>query len=87
MIRILSLLLALLKTCAGHAAGSEGAVHAMKEMFEHSECEAALLVAASNAFTCINCQAALHNISFATILHSTYGVPVRLFVVRKGEFL
>ena len=49
-----------LQTCAGHATGSEAAVHVMKEM---CECEAALLVDASNAFNCINRLAALHNIS------------------------
>ena len=52
--------------------------------------EAALLVDASNAFNCVNRQAALHNISvlcpsFATVLHNTYGAPVRLFVVGEGE--
>jgi len=46
-----------LQTCAGHAAGSEAAVHAMKELFDDNECEAAFLVDASNAFNCINCQA------------------------------
>ena len=79
-----------LQTCAGHAAGSEATVHVMKEMFENGNCEAALLVDASNAFNCVNRQAALHNISvlcpsFATVLHNTYGVPVRLFVVGEGE--
>jgi len=79
-----------LQTCAGHAAGSEAAVHAMREMFESDECEAALLVDATNAFNCVNRQAALHNISvlcpsFSTILHNTYGAPVRLFVVGEGE--
>ena len=79
-----------LQTCAGHAAGSEAAVHAMKEMFGDSECEAALFVDASNAFNRINRQAALHNISmlcpsFSLILQNTYGAPVCLFVVGEGE--
>ena len=79
-----------LQTCAGHAAGSEAAVHAMKEMFGDNECEAAILVDASNAFNCINRQAALHNISmlcpsFSLILQNTYGAPVHLFVVGEGE--
>ena len=52
--------------------------------------EAALLVDATNAFNCVNRQAALHNISkicpsFSTILQNTYHAPVRLFVVREGE--
>ena len=80
----------LLHTCAGHAAGSEAAVHAMREMFEGDECDAALLVDASNTFNCVNRQAALYNISvlypsFSTILNNIYGVPVRLFVVGEGE--
>ena len=62
----------------------------MKEMFEYSECEAALLADASNVFSCINSQVALLNIfllhlSFATILHNTYGAPVCLFAVGEGE--
>ena len=32
-----------LQTCAGHAAGSEAAVH-VKELFNDNECEAALLL-------------------------------------------
>jgi len=62
----------------------------MKELFDDNECEAALLVDASNAFNCINHQAALHNISvfcpsFSTILQNTYNAPVRLFVIGEGE--
>jgi len=38
-----------LQTCAGHAAGSEAAV---QELFDDNECEAALLVDASNAQRC-----------------------------------
>ena len=61
-----------LQTCAGHEAGSEAAVHAIKELFRAVTSEAALLVDASK-FNCINRQAALHNISklcssFSTIL-------------------
>ena len=41
-----------LQTCAGHAAGSEAAFHAMKELFNDNECEAALIF---YAFYCINC--------------------------------
>ena len=79
-----------LQTCAGQSAGSEAAIHAMKNMFDDSDCEAALLVDATNAFNCVNRQAALHNISilcpaFSTILNNTYAQPVRLFVVGEGE--
>ena len=43
-----------LQTCACHEAGSEAAVHAMKELFGAATSEAALLVDATNAFNCVN---------------------------------
>ena len=81
-----------LQTCAGHAAGSEAAIHAMRDLFLTTDCEAALLVDATNAFNSINREAALHNISIlcpalSTVLCNTYGAPVRLFVVGEGELL
>ena len=51
-----------LQSCAGHEAGCEATVHAMKEIQELDETEAILLVDAENAFNTINRQAALHNI-------------------------
>ena len=62
----------------------------MRDMFYTANCEAALLVDASNAFNFINCKAALHNIailclSLSTVLHNTYSATVRLFVSSKGE--
>jgi len=39
-----------LQTCAGQSAGSEAAVHAIKDMFNDDNCEAALLVDATNPF-------------------------------------
>ena len=51
-----------LQTCAGHGAGSEAAIHAMKSIFDDDDTHAALLVDATNAFNLINRQAALHNI-------------------------
>ena len=79
-----------LQTCAGHAAGSEAAIHAMRDMFYTANCEAALLVDASNAFNSINRKAALHNIailcpSLSTVLHNTYSAADRLFVNGEGE--
>ena len=70
-----------LQICAGHAAGSEAAVHAMQDMFQTADCEAALLVDASNAFNSINLKAALHNISIlcpalSTVLRNTYSATV-----------
>ena len=58
-------------------------VHAMKRMFEDDECEAALLVDASNAFIC-DCTSQYLS-AFSIILHNTYGTPVHLFVVGEGK--
>ena len=79
-----------LQTCAGHKAGCEAAVHAMREIFTFEDTEAILLVDASNAFNTINRQAALHNISvicpaIATILRNTYQAPIKLFITGEGE--
>ena len=79
-----------LQTCAGHDAGSEAAIHAMKSIFDDDDTQAALLVDAANAFNLVNRQAALHNISvlcpsFSTILKNTYGAPIRLFITGEGE--
>ena len=80
-----------LQTCAGQSAGSEAAVYAMKAMFDDSDCEATLLVDATNTFNCVNCQAALHNVSIlcsalSTILNNTYAKPVHFFVVGEDEY-
>ena len=69
-----------LQTCAGHEAGCEAAVHAMREIFTFDNTEAILLVDASNAFNAVKRQAALHNIqvvfpAISIILRNTYQVP------------
>ena len=46
------------QACAGHEAGCEAAIHAMKEIMLSDETQAVLLVNASNAFNTINRQAA-----------------------------
>ena len=51
-----------LQVCAGHLAGCEVAVHAMRHIYESTETEAAILVDASNAFNSLNRQTALRNI-------------------------
>ena len=51
-----------LQVCAGNQAGSEAAIHAMRETFEDPCTEAALLVDASNAFKTLNRKVALLNI-------------------------
>ena len=74
-----------LQTCAGHGAGAEAAIHAMRTIFESEGSEAVLLIDASNAFNCLNRSVALHNIQFtcptlATYLINTYRHPAKLFV-------
>ena len=79
-----------LQTCAGHDAGSEAAIHAMRAIFKDNNTNTALLVDATNGFNLVNRQAALHNFfmlcpSFSTILRNTYGAPIRLFITGEGE--
>ena len=62
--------------CAGQISGVEAAVHAVHDSFNSDSCQAALLIDATNAFNCLNREAALHNIqhlcpSFSTILINT----------------
>ena len=79
-----------LQVCAGHLAGCEAAVHAMRQVFESAETEAVLLVDASNAFNSLNRQAALRNVhrhcpSISKVLINTYREDVQLFI--DGETL
>ncbi|CAH3183141.1 unnamed protein product [Porites lobata] len=83
-----------LQVCAGHKSGSEAAIHAMRELFEHDNSDAVLLIDASNAFNSLNRAAALHNIrvlcpSIATYAINTYREPARLFInsARHSPFL
>ena len=74
-----------LQTCAGHGAGAEAAIHSMRKMFAEEESDAVLLIDASNAFNCLNRQAALHNIqiicpSIANYLLNTYRAPAKLYI-------
>ena len=57
-----------LQTCAGHDAGAEAAIHAMRDIFARENTDAVLLVDASNAFNQVNRQSALHNIQFCVHL-------------------
>ena len=47
-----------LQVCAGHKSGSEVAIHAMREVFEHDNSDAVLLIDESNAFNSLNRAAA-----------------------------
>ena len=74
--------------CAGHEAGCEAAVHAMRKIFLEDETEAILQIDATNAFNSLNRQATLHNIRrlcppFATVLINTYREHTELFI--NGE--
>ena len=71
--------------CGGQISGIEAAVHPTSSAFESDECEAALLVDATNAFNALIHQVALHNIRrlcppIATILINSYRNPTELFV-------
>ena len=74
-----------LQVCAGQQAGGEAAIHAMRKIYERDDCEAVLLVDASNAFNSINRKATLHNIkikcpSLAQFVENTYKEPVDLYI-------
>ena len=79
-----------LQLCAGQQAGAEAAVHAAEEIFADKECEAVLLIDASNVFNTLNRQAMMHNISvlcptLATYVKNTYEIAPRLFVAKGLE--
>ena len=79
-----------LQLYAGQQAGAEAAVHASKEIFADKECEALLLIDASNAFNTLNKQAMMHNISvlgptLATYVKNIYEIAPRLFVAKDLE--
>ncbi|PFX33527.1 hypothetical protein AWC38_SpisGene1544 [Stylophora pistillata] len=62
----------------------------MRELFEHDNSDAVLLIDASNAFNSLNRAAALHNIgvlcpSIATYTINTYREPARLFIIGGQE--
>ena len=60
--------MACLQMCGGQLSGAEAAVHATRSSFESKECEAALLVDATNAFNALNRQVALHNIDVSALV-------------------
>ena len=79
-----------IQVCTGHKSGSEATIHAMREIFEHDNSDAVLLVDASNAFSALNRAAAQHNIrvlcpSIATYTINTYREPSRLFILGGQE--
>ena len=65
--------------------GSEGAIHAVYDMFNEDETEVVLMVDASNAFISINREAFFYNTkvlcpALATFINNCYSVPSDLFV-------
>ena len=74
-----------LQLCAGQNAGSEAAIHALRELFERLETEAMIFVDASNAFNNVNRQVTPRNIQYqclaiATMLTNCYHPHASLFV-------
>ena len=74
-----------LQLCAGHRAGGEAAIHAMREIYEEDGTEAVILVDATNAFNSIDREAMLHNIkvkcpTLSVYVENTYGTPTELFI-------
>ena len=74
-----------IQLCSGQTSGIEAAVHAMNEAFHDDDVQAVLLVDASNAFNCLNREAALRNIRhlcppLSTILINTYRKPTNLYM-------
>ena len=79
-----------LRVCTGHKSGSKAAIHTMRELFEHDNSNAVLLIHTSNAFNSLNRAAALHNISVLCPSIATYTIntdrePTRLFIVGRQE--
>ena len=74
-----------LQVCASQHAGAEAAIHAMRELYDDKECEAVLLVDASNAFNTLNREAMMHNIgilcpTLTTFAQNTYRQPAHLIL-------
>ena len=81
-----------LQLCVGVPSACEGAVHAMRRVYENYEREATLMLDASNAFNSLNRIAALHNMQslfplLARFFLNTYGKLIRIVVSGGGEVL
>ena len=80
-----------LQVCAGHQAGGEAAIHAVREMYESTSTEGILLVDATNAFNSINREAMLHNIAIkcptlSQYVNNSYGQPSDLYINGGNRF-
>ena len=81
-----------LQVCAGHSAGAEAAIHAMRQVFAEERTDRILLIDAINAFNTMNRSVAVHNIQLtckkiALYIINTYRSPSRLFICGGGEIL
>ena len=82
-----------LQTCGGQQAGVEAAIHAMHNVYSEDNCEAILLVDATNAFNSLNREVASRNVKIlcpyiAKYLENTYSQPSRLYVAGgHGDFI
>ena len=79
-----------LQVCNGQEAGIEVAIHSMNMMYEDENTDGILLVDANNAFSSLNRQLFLHNISYlcpsiAIFVENCYSTPSRLFIVGGTE--
>ena len=68
----------------------QGIIHAMHEIYEDENCEAVLLVDASNAFNSINRNVFLHNVTIvcpaiAIYVRNCYSTYSRLFIIGGNE--
>ena len=78
------------QVCAGHPAGCEAAIYALRSVFTALDTEAVLLVDADNAFNRLNRAVALQNVQhtcppLATIAINFYRTSSRLFVTGGME--
>ena len=81
-----------LQVCAGHSAGAEAAIHAMRQVFAEERTDRILLIDAINAFNTMNKSVALHNIQLtckeiALYIIIRYRSPSRLFFCGGGDIL
>lgn len=72
------------QVCAGHPAGCEAAIHALRNIFQAMDTDAVLLIDADNAFNRQNRAVALHNVQYtcpplpptSTVHHHVCSSPV-----------
>ena len=78
-----------LQMCGGQQAGVEAAIHAMHDIYKNDDCEAMLLVDATNAFNSLNRKVALQNLkiicpNLAQYVENSYKQPTRLYISNGG---